>query len=96
MWEQINHDRRRFVGAAAMTIAGARLGVLGSALEACAAHREPGEGELSSLRGANGWLNSEALTAAGLRGKVVLVDFGTYTCINWLRTLPYVQAWAEK
>jgi thiol-disulfide isomerase/thioredoxin len=46
--------------------------------------------------GATTWLNSPALTAAELRGKVVLVDFGTYTCINWLRTLPHVRAWAEK
>jgi len=98
MWEQIDHDRRRFVGATAMTLAGARLGVLGSALEqlACAARKLPGESELSSLTGANGWLNSEPLTAEALRGKVVLVDFCTYTCINWLRTLPYVRAWAEK
>ena len=43
-----------------------------------------------------GWLNSQPLTPAGLRGKVVLIDFWTYTCINWLRTLPYVRAWAEK
>ena len=56
----------------------------------------PIEGELSSLSRATAWLNSEPLTAAGLRGKVVLVEFGTYTCINWLRTLPYVRAWAEK
>ena len=49
-----------------------------------------------SLGGATGWLNSQPLTAAGLRGKVVLVEFWTYTCINWLRTLPYVRAWAEK
>ena len=48
------------------------------------------------LSGATGWLNSPPLTAAGLRGKVVLIDFWTYTCINWLRTLPYVRAWAEK
>jgi thiol-disulfide isomerase/thioredoxin len=54
------------------------------------------EGELPSFGGATGWLNSEPLTAAGLRGKVVLVEFWTYTCINWLRTLPYVRAWAEK
>jgi thiol-disulfide isomerase/thioredoxin len=46
--------------------------------------------------GATTWLNSEPLGAAELRGKVVLVDFGTYTCINWMRTLPYVRAWAEK
>jgi thiol-disulfide isomerase/thioredoxin len=51
---------------------------------------------LPSLAGATEWLNSPPLTAAGLRGKVVLVDFWTYTCINWLRTLPYVRAWAEK
>jgi thiol-disulfide isomerase/thioredoxin len=45
---------------------------------------------------ATGWLNSQPLTAADLRGKVVLVDFWTYTCINWLRSLPYVRKWAEK
>jgi thiol-disulfide isomerase/thioredoxin len=56
----------------------------------------PTEGELLSLDNATGWLNSQPLTAAGLRGKVVLVEFWTYTCINWLRTLPYVRAWAEK
>ena len=56
----------------------------------------PIEGELSSLGSATEWLNSQPLTAAGLRGKVVLIDFWTYTCINWLRSLPYVRAWAEK
>jgi thiol-disulfide isomerase/thioredoxin len=56
----------------------------------------PVEGELPSLGGATGWLNSQPLTAEGLRGKVVLVQFWTYSCINWLRTLPYVRAWAEK
>lgn len=56
----------------------------------------PVEGHLSSFAGATGWLNSEPLTPEGLRGKVVLVDFWTYTCINWLRTLPYVRAWDEK
>lgn len=58
--------------------------------------RLPIEGELPSLGGATGWLNSPPLTAAGLRGKVVLIDIWTYTCINWLRTLPHVRAWAEK
>jgi thiol-disulfide isomerase/thioredoxin len=52
--------------------------------------------ELSSLERADLWLNSPPLTAASLRGKVVLIDFWTYTCINWLRTAPYVRAWAEK
>ena len=55
-----------------------------------------GQSELASLERANAWLNSPPLTPADLRGKVVLVDFWTYTCINWLRTLPYVRAWAEK
>jgi thiol-disulfide isomerase/thioredoxin len=54
------------------------------------------EGDLPSLGGATLWLNSPPLTAEGLRGKVVLVDFGTYTCINWLRSFPYTRAWGEK
>ena len=53
-------------------------------------------GRLPSLGGATGWLNSQPLTAAGLRGKVVLIEVWTYTCINWLRQLPFVRAWAEK
>ena len=61
-----------------------------------ASARLPVEGELSSFAGATGWLNSAPLTPAGLRGKVVLVNFWTYTCINWLRQLPYVRAWAAK
>ena len=56
----------------------------------------PIHGDLPGFDGATGWLNSPPLTVAGLRGRVVLVDFWTYTCINWLRTLPYVRAWAEK
>jgi thiol-disulfide isomerase/thioredoxin len=55
-----------------------------------------GQSELSSLDQANEWINSPPLTAPALRGKVVLIDFWTYTCINWLRTLPYVRAWHEK
>ena len=54
------------------------------------------EGRLPSLDGATEWLNSEPLTMAGLLGSVVLVQFWTYTCINWLRTLPYIRAWAER
>jgi thiol-disulfide isomerase/thioredoxin len=53
------------------------------------------DGQLPSLDGATGWLNSPPLTTAELRGKVVLVDFWTYTCINWLRTLGYVRGWAK-
>lgn len=58
--------------------------------------RLPVEGQLPSLGGATGWLNSKPLVAADLRGKVILVDFWTYSCINWLRTEPYVRAWADK
>jgi len=61
-----------------------------------AAVRLPVEGELPSFDGATGWLNSPPLTADGLRGKVVLAGFWTYTCINWLRQLPYLRAWAGK
>ena len=56
----------------------------------------PVEGRLPSFHGATEWLNSPPLTAAGLRGTVVLVGFWTYTCVNWLRQLPYLRAWAEK
>jgi thiol-disulfide isomerase/thioredoxin len=55
-----------------------------------------GQNELASLDRANDWLNSRALTPESLRGKVVLINFWTYTCINWRRQFPYVQAWAEK
>jgi thiol-disulfide isomerase/thioredoxin len=54
------------------------------------------EGQMPSLGGANAWLNSRPLRAADLRGKVVLVDFWTYTCINWRRTLPFLRAWEQK
>jgi thiol-disulfide isomerase/thioredoxin len=92
----INQDRRRFLTTAATAIAGLDLTMLGatkSALHGMGAATDRG---LSALRGATTWVNSPPLTAEGLRGKVVLVDFWTYTCINWLRTLPYVRAWAEK
>jgi cytochrome c biogenesis protein CcdA/thiol-disulfide isomerase/thioredoxin len=56
----------------------------------------PVEGTLPDLSGAVTWLNSPPLDAAALKGKVVLVDFWTYSCINCLRTIPYVRAWAEK
>jgi len=56
----------------------------------------PVEGRFPSLAGATGWLNSAPLTRASLRGKVVLVDFWTYSCINCLRSLPYVEAWYDK
>jgi len=84
-------DRRRFLGAAAMTIAATQFGMIGSAQS-----KSNKTGVLDALEIASEWINSRPLTAAGLRGKVVLIDFWTYTCINWLRTLPYVRAWAAK
>ncbi len=61
-----------------------------------ASARLPVEGELPSFGGATQWLNSPPLTPDGLRGNVVLANFCTYTCINWIRQLPYVRAWAGK
>ena len=101
-------DRRRFLGGAAMTIVAAQLGMIGCAREQSSEETQgplmsqathPAAApltEMPSLDSATEWLNSQPLTPAGLRGKVVLVDFWTYTCINWLRQLPYVRAWADK
>jgi len=61
-----------------------------------AAAELPVEGNFPSLGGATEWLNSQPLAPDDLRGKVVLVQFWTYTCINWLRTLAHIRAWAEK
>jgi thiol-disulfide isomerase/thioredoxin len=91
-----------------LLVAGAILGAaVATPVESLAAERTmhpmasreaklPVEGMLASLAGATAWLNSQPLMAEGLRGKVVLVDFWTYTCINWQRTQPYVRYWAEK
>src|ERR1700719_3911749 len=57
--------------------------------------RLPVEGRLPAFDGATGWLNSPPLTESDLRGKIILVNFWTYTCINWLRQLPYLRAWAS-
>jgi thiol-disulfide isomerase/thioredoxin len=83
--------RRRFLGTAAMTMAAAGLGVIDTAPAAARESRE-----LEAIARATQWINSPPLTAASLQGKVVLVQFGTYTCINWLRTLPYMRAWVQK
>jgi thiol-disulfide isomerase/thioredoxin len=96
MHRAFNQGRRRFLGTAAATIAGMEFGMLGatkSLLQGVGAGADRG---LGALRHATTWLNSPPLTAEGLRGKVVLVDFCTYTCINWLRTLPYLRAWDAK
>jgi thiol-disulfide isomerase/thioredoxin len=97
--ERSRHGRRRFFGLAAGAIAAIRLDK-STAARAQAADMKttslPIEGEMPSLAGATAWINTSPLTSADLRGKVVLVEFWTYTCINWLRSHAYVRAWAEK
>lgn len=89
--EQVDQDRRRYLARLIMALAGSGLGVFAIAQVVDQKSRE-----FSGLDRATEWLNSPKLTTSTLAGKVVLVDFCTYTCINWLRTLPYVRAWAEK
>jgi hypothetical protein len=131
MLTPITHNRRRVLGAAAVTMATGGIVLAGlaalrsstpltgehpmldrnpvetpsrlSGLIRSIAHHLPGdsgqlpvEGQLPSFAGATGWLNSDPLTPEGLRGRVVFIDFWTYTCVNWLRTLPYVRAWDAK
>src|SRR5215471_15414402 len=94
---EVKVNLRRSLVIGAMCIAVAGLGMMDSTGQHVgAAAQLPVEGNLPSLAGATGWLNTPPLTPSGLRGHVVLVDIWTYTCINWLRTLPYVRAWAEK
>ena len=88
----------RASGAATRSAPPSKRGLIRSLAHRLAGERLalPIEGHLASFAGATGWLNSEPQTPAELRGRVVLVDFWTYTCVNWLRTLPYVRAWAAK
>jgi thiol-disulfide isomerase/thioredoxin len=101
--------RRRLLGTAAVSLGAIALAGIATGRSWLSAEDRPmgrhrstalaelsNEGEMPSLVGATAWLNSAPLTPADLRGKVVLVNFWTLTCINWLRTLPYVRAWAAK
>jgi thiol-disulfide isomerase/thioredoxin len=96
------HDEKvgdgRGSGAVGAVKSSARPGLIRSLAHVLAgdARALPVEGRLGSFAGATGWLNSEPLTPEALRGRVVLVDFWTYTCVNWLRTLPYLRAWDAK
>lgn len=92
MSDPINYRRHGLVDASSIMLASTDFG-FGAAMDLSGAAVETSK---SVFDGATAWLNSPPLTAADLRGKVVLVDFWTYTCVNWLRTLPYVRAWAEK
>ena len=90
MAEGVDRERRRFLGSVTITMAAAHLGIFAAEAQ----NRLPRE--LAAIGRATEWLNSPRLSAESLLGKVVVVDFCTYTCINWLRTLPYVRAWAQK
>jgi thiol-disulfide isomerase/thioredoxin len=97
MFAQQQSNRRRFFGLAALSLAGAWIGTRDSVqLITMKPFRLSGASDLASLGRATAWLNSPPLVAADLQGKVVLVDFWTYTCINWLRTVPYVRMWADR
>jgi thiol-disulfide isomerase/thioredoxin len=74
----------------------AMSGTRASNAQAASTTRLAVEGNMPPLDGATAWINSQPLKAADLRGKVVLIEFWTYTCINWRRQLPYVRAWADK
>src|SRR5918998_5722794 len=88
----------RVSGAATPSAPPKRRGLIRSIAHRLAGERRalPIEGRLPPFEGATGWLNSELLTPEGLRGRVVAVQFWTYTCVNWLRTLPYAREWAAK
>src|SRR5687767_9165872 len=81
------------IGAAVMTFATEDQGST-STLPGTVRLRD--EGRFPELDGATEWLNTPPLSTTGLRGKVVLIDFWTYTCINWLRTAPFIRAWAAR
>jgi thiol-disulfide isomerase/thioredoxin len=91
MFGELNLSRRCFLRSAAMTIAASQFATITSAKSLFG-----GGGELASLGRATTWLNSQPLSATQLAGKIVLVEFWTYSCINWRRQLPFVRAWAEK
>jgi cytochrome c biogenesis protein CcdA/thiol-disulfide isomerase/thioredoxin len=92
-WEQALIDRIAPSGA---TNTLAMQGTMTGTMSGAPAAALPVEGQLPDLSGATAWLNSPPLTPQGLRGKVVLVDFWTYSCINCLRSLPYVKSWYER
>jgi thiol-disulfide isomerase/thioredoxin len=94
---EISLDRRDFLANAVMAIGGAWIGISGRlTAESPVAIRLSSEGEFPPLSNATAWLNSQPLTTHGLRGSVVLVNFWTFSCINSIRVLPYLRAWATK
>ncbi|HEY8562554.1 MAG TPA: redoxin domain-containing protein [Pyrinomonadaceae bacterium] len=95
---KITYHRRDFLTTGIQAIAALQFVALGCSLQNAtpAVVQLTDKGEMPTLAGATVWLNSQPLTAESLRGKVVLINFCTYTCINWLRQLPFVRAWNRK
>src|SRR3954468_19297893 len=90
-------DRRTFLRATAVALTTGRFTMLRTWQQPLHPIETSATGnELAALGSATAWINSPPLTAMALKGKVVLVQFWTFTCINWLRTLPYIRAWAER
>lgn len=85
----IDRGRRHFVETAALAVAASQV-------SGCIPFGPLDEGALPSFGASSRWLNSAPLEPAGLLGRVVMVNFWTFTCINWLRTLPYIRAWAAR
>jgi thiol-disulfide isomerase/thioredoxin len=96
MSEVRKFDRRRFLNGAFVSLAAGIAESVRAKPRGSTLLLPISEGELPTLKHATEWLNSQPLDAANLRGKVVLVNFWTYTCINWLRTLPYIRGWSDK
>src|SRR5690349_21366076 len=86
----VDLGRRDFLSRAAMTVTAHLIGAGSSAA------KQPSSRQLAALGRAKVWFDAQALPVEQLAGRVVLVQFGTYTCINWLRTLPHIRAWAAK
>jgi thiol-disulfide isomerase/thioredoxin len=94
----VNRTRRQFIGAGAVALAAAGIGLAWAKTQSTSIFQPTfsSEGNLPSLNGATAWLNSTPFASGDLRGRVVVAQFWTYTCVNWLRTLPYLRAWADK
>lgn len=87
--DAFDRDRRHFLERVAMVVGAAQTGLLSATVQGASR-------ELTAIARASEWLNVPVLTPDSLAGKVVLVQFCTYTCINWLRTLPYIRAWEQR
>lgn len=100
MRKEFRYGRRNFFTALILTLAASWLITVGfskqNSHQSNLSYMQMKGNELSSLKKADSWINSKSITASDLKGKVVLIEFGTYTCINWLRTLPYIRGWDKK